>query len=1041
MKKRLFTWFLTLVMVLGLLPTSIMAATKDTVYISASHDGEYLSLSDGGYLAHVPVELDELEEIDLAEYGLSDFKYDADNDGTYEITVLHLMIYAHEYIYGLDWKAGIVSGYPGGIFFQGGLFGLDYNLNYYFNGEYPSVDGWGLTADQIVLHDGDFVDYAHYSSDSFWWDTEAGFHYFTDTAGNATHDYTVSENGELTVTLGRTSRDYNYDTVTNPEAGYKIFYGSELYKSAGSVKTNGNGQAKLTFDESGTYYLWAEGTTVSSPAYAKVKVTAAPSYKVDFSTGEGYTIEAISGSVSPVKEGGSYSFIVKIKDGYEMDEAFAVTVNDKPVEPAEGVYTISGIQKTQTVKVSGVVKKTVPEDGNTQTANVDWATAMAKTKAYLLKQVEKTAPIVNSTYGEWLVLGLARSGVDAGSDFFDDYYQNVVSFVKNNIDANSRLSNGKSTENSRVILALGALGYDVTNVGGHNLLKGLTDRDFVVKQGINGPVWALIALDSGNYEIPENADSTKQVTREWLIDYILKNQLSAGGWSLDGVVPDDMNPMAVQALAPYYNKNKDVKAAVDKAVDVMATQNCTSETYAQIIVALSALGMDSSDAMNQMLKYAKEDGSFAHSKDSNQMATEQAFYAMVAYDRYKDGKKSLYDMSDVTKRTPAVTPSEGNGNKPSDETVVPETKEEIKVTFRLIGDDQHDDGTKGHTAYVTWIPTKTYRMEEGDTMYDVFVEAIQDHGLKQRGAENDYVESVKAPKCLGDYWLGEFDNGKNSGWMYTVDGDHPEVGLRYYELKDGDEIIWHYVDDYVKEQRNSSSEYYYRWLEAKDISPEKYVKEQEKQEEEVLEEELVVPEEELQEEVTETPVSGNISFSDVKETDWFYKDVAYAVEKGLFSGTGDSQFSPNTSMNRGMLVTVLYRLSGETGNPGSSSFADVMDGQWYHDAVLWAAENGIVHGYDNGSFGAADNVTREQMAAILFRYATYMGYDTTVVNSLASYQDKSAISPFAMKAMQWANGEGLISGRTADTLAPLGNVTRAEVASILHRFAENVVVQ
>lgn len=144
---------------------------------------------------------------------------------------------------------------------------------------------------------------------------------------------------------------------------------------------------------------------------------------------------------------------------------------------------------------------------------------------------------------------------------------------------------------------------------------------------------------------------------------------------------------------------------------------------------------------------------------------------------------------------------------------------EITVRFRLIGDTFHEAGVTGHGAYVTWIPTVSYTVEAGATVGDVFLKAIEAHGMKQKGAASGYVEAVQAPAALGGYWLGEFDNGSNSGWMYTVNGEHPGVGLTNRALKDGDEIVWHYVDDYVLEEREPDSVYYGRWLEAADITP------------------------------------------------------------------------------------------------------------------------------------------------------------------------------------------------------------------------------
>lgn len=151
------------------------------------------------------------------------------------------------------------------------------------------------------------------------------------------------------------------------------------------------------------------------------------------------------------------------------------------------------------------------------------------------------------------------------------------------------------------------------------------------------------------------------------------------------------------------------------------------------------------------------------------------------------------------------------------------TANNITVSFRLIGDSLHTAGVVEHDEYMDWIPDTVYTMPQGSTMCDVFIKAIEDHGLQQEGASAGYVAMIRSPAVLGAYWLGEFDNGVNSGWMYTVNGVHPDVGLTDYLLKDGDEIVWHYVDDYTLEERNPNSEYYERWLEAEGLTPLEYV--------------------------------------------------------------------------------------------------------------------------------------------------------------------------------------------------------------------------
>ena len=279
-------------------------------------------------------------------------------------------------------------------------------------------------------------------------------------------------------------------------------------------------------------------------------------------------------------------------------------------------------------------------------------------------------PSVGSVGGEWMAIGLARSGrtVPAG------YYDNVVKFVQENADKNERLDRSKVTENARIILALTAIGKDVTNVGGHNLLKGLDSMDFVQKQGINGPIWTLIALDSHNY--PTMGD----VTREKLIETILGAALEDGGWAFSGTKADpDMTGMAIQALAPYYKTNETVKAAVDKALEALSALQrpdggfgswgtINSESCAQVIVALTALGIDPTadsrfvknglTVLDALAGFYVTGGGFRHTTNGelDGMATEQGYYALAAYYRFANGQGGLYDMTNVTiqPNTPAT---------------------------------------------------------------------------------------------------------------------------------------------------------------------------------------------------------------------------------------------------------------------------------------------------------------------------------------------------------------------------------------------------
>ena len=187
---------------------------------------------------------------------------------------------------------------------------------------------------------------------------------------------------------------------------------------------------------------------------------------------------------------------------------------------------------------------------------------------------------------------------------------------------------------------------------------------------------------------------------------------------------------------------------------------------------------------------------------------------------------------------------------------------------------------------------------------------------------------------------------------------------------------------------------------------------------------------------TEEPVGE--PFLDVNEGDWFYDAVAYAYENGLMDGVGGNRFAPNSATTRAQLVTILYRLEGQPAVSGDLPFTDVEAGTWYTNAVVWAAQNGIVNGVGDDTFAPGNDLTREQLVTILYRYAESKGYDVSASADLAGYPDGEEIQAYAREAMAWAVAENIIQGMEDDTLKPAGNASRAQIATILMRFCEGV---
>ena len=186
--------------------------------------------------------------------------------------------------------------------------------------------------------------------------------------------------------------------------------------------------------------------------------------------------------------------------------------------------------------------------------------------------------------------------------------------------------------------------------------------------------------------------------------------------------------------------------------------------------------------------------------------------------------------------------------------------------------------------------------------------------------------------------------------------------------------------------------------------------------------------------VTVTFAEAPLPFHDVTEGDWFYDAVRCAYETGLMDGVGDNLFAPNSETTRAQLVTILYRLAGEPEPGGDSGFADVAAGTWYTDAVAWAAQNGIVNGVSDTEFAPGDDITREQLAAILYRYAAYQGYDVSQRADLSGFGDASSIRPYAQEALSWASAQGLVLGFEDGSLRPQGTASRAQIAAVLMRF-------
>jgi hypothetical protein len=339
--------------------------------------------------------------------------------------------------------------------------------------------------------------------------------------------------------------------------------------------------------------------------------------------------------------------------------------------------------------------------------------AASDTASYLCNLVK--SPQVGSIGGEWAVLGLARGECGVPDSYYQDYYATVEEYVR---ARKGVLAKKKYTEYSRVVVALTAIGKDPTDVAGYNLLTPLGDYDRTIWQGLNGPIWALIALDSGNYAMPVDKDAKTQATRQKYLDRILACQLPDGGWSLfggtaaaasgGGTSDPDITGMALQALAKYQDQAA-VKKATGEALTCMSKQQRpdggfaswgaeNSESCAQMIVALTELGIPLDDARfvkngrtmaDNLLTFYRRGAGFLHTADgsgSNQMATEQGLYGLVAIRRAAGKENSLYRMSDaISVGACSNAPAKGEGLAGRNTDVKPVAVTHPGATFSDIG--------------------------------------------------------------------------------------------------------------------------------------------------------------------------------------------------------------------------------------------------------------------------------------------------------------------------------------------------------------------
>jgi len=649
---------------------------------------------------------------------------------------------------------------------------------------------------------------------------------------------------------------------------------------------------------------------------------------------------------------------------------------------------------------------------------------------------------------------------------------------------------------AKSILALRAMGYDAKNVYTAELQQlDIVSKLTVLVDERASSVTNIYTLPYVILALQQDDDYATDAQMNFLLTTAINAKASWQNtqWGTDGATP------MLLALSPYYTTDETIKAVIDETIPMItALQSDTGSignaaSTGLAITAFSALGIDA----ETITKNGKSliDGLMANAAESldgflpatNSFATEQGFRGLLALQLFKtETGKRFYDFSNYpaekaeatwaehcpvifeTTPTDAAVTIEGatavSGNyfdlsegtytysvskdgytsATGSLTVTPEDvathtaktisislsvpsgsgggsadSDKLTIALKIMTHDKNICNNaytyKYNASAYQPILKETIKLESGQTVYDLLIQALESHSIPYVEGSSGYFSSING--------ISEFDHGATSGWMFTINGSHITTGCKETPLTSNASVVWFFTDDYTREKgsegfASSGSGGGGGTIQkpATTATP--------------APTSIPTP--------SPTPVSMTaFTFTDVSQNDWHYEAIKYVYENDLMQGTG-TEFEPDSEMTRAMLVTVLYRM--ENPEPTSiSSFSDVASGAWYYNAIGWAAEQGIVNGVNDTEFAPDANVSREQMALILYRYAKLKGYTTENTTALTQFADATAISDWALDALCWANASALVQGTGETTIAPQETATRAQVATILMRFCEKMI--
>ncbi len=732
-----------------------------------------------------------------------------------------------------------------------------------------------------------------------------------------------------------------------------------------------------------------------------------------------------------------------IKDGFAENENILVscvqTDGESYIERlSDGRIKLKKINDTETAVAENVTLLFTDESGRMRKGV---KVILAPDEGARENLLNKLASIYASKTlpDEWVVFDMAayenlKKDGENVPKLSDDAKQNYINVAIDSLDKSYTLA----TDRAKAEVIMASIGVDTTKLYPVNSDKSINNANLLKNENFansySAALWALLADMQGNVDF-----SKPQIQN--LVKILLDNQNEDGLFSYrygtETYTDVDSTGWAIAALSRFYLNKKDTygvkddaKLFIDKAVLGLSNALNKNASYGNIssdsmvITGLVSIGIDVfSDERfvkngcslgDAPMLYVNSDkngfvSAYVSGSDGEKyaaLATEQGFRGLVALAAFEKGNKKPYNIyafttqnedgtESVPKRNPTRANGKGNVEVPKD---IPDSADDIKVSYEI------------KALKNTWASGENYNIKKGSTVYHLIKEIAEAKGIETAGLEKGYIKSM----TYNGETLGEFTNGDASGWLYYVNGELPDVGICDYVLKDGDTLKLLYTADYTKEPGVKGG------MTSGTNSGKDNTKDDTKDDETKND---------------ETNTSWKNPFGDVSEKDWYYNDVKNICTLGLMKGMSDNEFLPGAKLSRAMFVTMLYRLENEP-EAKTAVFTDVDENAWYAKAASWASENGIVSGITDDTFAPDEDITREQMAAIIYRYAKYKGLDLSVGENtnILSYEDYNDIFEYALSAICYVSGSGIMLGKTDKTINPKDTATRAEAAAVTVRF-------